>query len=157
MKNCFLRRSSTSIEFGNQYFTGAILKQTNEDNVVYIEKCHNLLMRIYENTARGDQLYSVFIKLIKLFMNVSPELRTELFLQLIIYTNHSTKLINQRGKSKGLAVFCARLELCCGRSKVLFVSAQLHLQCAQRRKGFIRTSAVHWLLLRVADQEQESK
>jgi hypothetical protein len=126
-KSSSRRKSLTSIGWANQYFTGTILKQTPDEKVRYVEKCHNLLMRIYDNTAHGDMLYSVFIKLVKLFMNVSPELRTELFLQLIIYTNHSSKLSNQGGEGKSLAVLRARCELRSGGPKVLSVPAQLHL------------------------------
>ena len=76
-----------------------------------IQKCFTLLSKIYDNTERGDELYKVFINLIRLFQNVSPALRTELFLQLIIYTNHSTKCAKQRGEGQGVAVFRSGVQL----------------------------------------------
>ena len=57
----------------------------------YVHKCHGLLEAVYQNSAKGADLYKLFHKIIKSFLVVSPQLRTELFLQLIIYASHTMR------------------------------------------------------------------
>ncbi len=77
--------------YAQKYFNGAIIQTTNTEQIPFIQKTHELLFNFFNSNMEENDITLNYISLVKAFQSVSPFLRNELFLLLIIRTKSTIK------------------------------------------------------------------
>lgn len=96
---------------------------TSETALRFVERMFKHLSSL--RTVCGQAIYELFEKLVSDFWEVSPPVRTEMFLQLVIATRHPLKWAEQGGADQGLAGVRGGRQLRQRGRKVLLLPPQL--------------------------------